>query len=331
MIIFDLHNLFIEKNYNKIIDILYKNYDTIVSLTERANNPQTNSKMDLSVTLSLYNSNKKLSDDDIKLIPIIIKKLIYHIVKESRELVFDGKTEFSRKINNKTSEKYYINVAKTPEKIKLFILYLLMFNYEAKYQYKNKNIYFAGIDYEFNNRKIALCQICLFPKKSDKYIWIIDPSELDKIQTNQMINTLFTVNYIYKILHGSDSLDIPYMFKELFDNNQDTILKFIRKVIDTRFICEFSKIITKIENKKCSIYDALLYFGTIDKLKYDNLEKTNKNMGPIQHINWNIHKMSTHHLKYALYDVLFLKEFLFDMLRKTKEYEYVDPQNLELI
>ena len=36
-------------------------------------------------------------------------------------------------------------------------------------------------------------------------------------------------------------------------------------------------------------------------------------MGPVQDISWNIHRMSSHHVKYALYDVLFLKHFLFNI------------------
>ena len=47
-------------------------------------------------------------------------------------------------------------------------------------------------------------------------------------------------------------------------------------------------------------------------------------MGPVQDISWNINKMSSFHVKYALYDVLFLKFFLLNLFKlsykNTKNY-----------
>jgi hypothetical protein len=71
--------------------------------------------------------------------------------------------------------------------------------------------------------------------------------------------------------------------------------------------------------KKCAIYDALLFFNTITQNKYDFLENSHDNMGPVQDIEWNINKMSSFHILYALYDVLFLKHYLFDIFRMSFE------------
>jgi hypothetical protein len=85
--------------------------------------------------------------------------------------------------------------------------------------------------------------------------------------------------------------------------------------------------------RKCSIYDALKYFGTIDQAQYDHLEDTHDAMGPVQDINWNINKVSSYHLKYAYYDVLFLKYYLIDIYKKVQNespelrpsYKFVNP------
>ena len=113
----------------------------------------------------------------------------------------------------------------------------------------------------------------------------------------------------FKILHGCDSLDLPYMYDILFKGDKDTIFDFTSRIIDTRFLCEYYRASIEDE-KKCSIYDALLYFETINMQKFEYLNNTHDYMGPVQDISWNIHKMSSHHVKYALYDVLFLKHFL---------------------
>jgi hypothetical protein len=56
-------------------------------------------------------------------------------------------------------------------------------------------------------------------------------------------------------------------------------------------------------------------------------------MGPVQDISWNIHKASSYHIKYAYYDVLFLKHYLMDIYKKINietpeyvySYKYVNP------
>ena len=58
--------------------------------------------------------------------------------------------------------------------------------------------------------------------------------------------------------------------KQFVDNFND-FKKFMKKFVDTRFLCEYLK--GSIDsNKKCTIYEALNYFGTIsnDKLNYLN-------------------------------------------------------------
>ena len=212
-----------------------------------------------------------------------------------------------------TIENANIIKADTDTKIKLLIMYAIYYHYG----YYDKKLY-AGMDFEFNDRKIALCQVAFFPKQKYRYIWIYDPTWLDTKQTNYIIRYLFTSEHIYKIVHRSDSLDIPYLFNDLFMNNHEQIYAFTTHVIDTRFLCEYHKA-TINSDKICSIYDAMLFFGTISKKQYDILEsidKKSKNGEPIQ--KFDINNLSDVNLLYALYDVFYLRKFYFDILKKAK-------------
>lgn len=214
-------------------------------------------------------------------------------------------------------DKFILLIADSDIHIKLFILFLYYYTSLIKHTKEQHN--HIGIDLEFTIGIVALMQI-----NFGKYLWIIDPRKYEKDKLNIIAKKIFINSKIYKILHGADALDIPYIFSGLLDNDKDKILKFMNRFIDSRFLCEYVR--TSLgEEGKCSIYDAMLYFGTITKEKYDELMKINEIMGPIQDVMWDINKLSSFHIKYAFYDVLHLIDFLKDIykmiLNKT-------PQNI---
>lgn len=202
------------------------------------------------------------------------------------------------------------------DNIDLFIIYSIIFRNQAKINYKTKNVYYCGMDFEYESKKIALWQICFYSDK--KYIWLIDPKSINDKNKPLIIKYVFTSKYIYRILHGSDSIDIPYLYYEFFKNDYNTIIKFTHKLIDTRFLCEFDKILSKQQNKKCSIYDAALYYDVISKSEYDNLNLMADKMGIIYRIKWNLEKLSYYQYLYALYDVFYLKTLTNNIYFKNK-------------
>jgi hypothetical protein len=221
---------------------------------------------------------------------------------------------------------YMLYIAENDVTIKLFILFLFYYKLLIKeYKLNNSKKINCGIDYEFNTdkvRQVALMQIN-FTVGDHKYLWILDPKKYSD-EKIKIINDILLLNEdVYKVLHGSESLDIPYMYDTLFGGNKEKILQFTKRLIDTRFLCEYVRKSLGIEGK-CSIYDAMLYFGTINKAKFDELEEINKQMMPIQDVNWEINKMSSLHIKYALYDVLQLVTLSEDIFKKilveTPEY-----------
>jgi hypothetical protein len=233
-----------------------------------------------------------------------------------RELII-YMTKKVKKLNIIEDTKYYVIQVNDETKIKLLVLYLIFFHYDAR-SYKTKKLY-TGIDFEFNQSKIALCQIAFFSKRKNKIIWVFNPTMLNSQNTLYLIKYYFISKHVIKLVHGSDSLDVPYLFHEMFAGNTEFIYSYIINVIDTRFYCEYSKTSIDFTDKKCSIYDALLYFGTITQEKYDELQSITSTMGPIQDVRWNVMNMSSYNFKYSVYDVLYLYNFYKDINKKAKQ------------
>lgn len=248
-----------------------------------------------------YDSILKNHKHKIDKTDIVIKKL-----EELSKLTLHGK---DHSLTNQ--ETFFVNVCDNLDNIILFLCWCAIYYNISKTRTEN----YVGIDYEFNERKIALAQLCFFYKENKNYVWVIDPREFNSAQTDLFIKYLYTNKHIYKILHGADSLDTPYMFTELFKNDYPTIFKYCRNFVDTRFLCEFIKIDTKQESKKCSIYDALLYFKVLSKEKYDYLMTNHEHMDPIYKLQWNILHLKSFQLEYAVYDVFYLKDFLIQMMK----------------
>lgn len=330
--------LFIRELYNKLnnpelcIEFAYENIGLIITSFKRflSNDKTTHlpliDKYDMDEAKNLFN--KSLNNTNDKLSDTLSVPLYFHILLHllARYNSMELKEEDEVKIA-KSKITYQVIVADTKIKEKLFTLFIPMFALEAHLRdiegSKRTQQTFVGIDYEFKQRKIALMQINFerIPSKTKEtfsFIWLVNPDTFDNISKDILIRYLMRNKKIFKILHGSDSLDTPYMYDELFMGDYDTIRDFASRHIDTRFLCEYYKI-TNNEEKKCAIYDALLFFNTINEKKYKFLNETHDEMGPVQYISWEIDKLSSFHLKYALYDVLYLKHFLFDIYIMSKK------------
>lgn len=326
----------LDDSYNEAIDVLYQNISVLIAyfdiIKKKGDLYFNNPNIDFWSLAFYYLNHEKEIDES--LLPYIITSIFCYGIEEIllfyKNMTVNNQTEIIKPINN---INYHIMLGDSPAKLKLFTLFVIMFNLESNISDES---YYVGMDYEFNNRKIALMQTSferyVFKNKQiNNYIWIIYPPELSKDQTQYLIEYIMISPTIKKICHGSDSLDIPYLFQELFQNDLEIIKKFIENTYDTRFLCEYYKNSVNDE-KKCSIYDALKYFGTINNEKYVELNGISDGVGPNQDIIWNIHKMSSYHIKYAFYDVYFLKQFLIDIHTKAKNetptvypsYTYID-------
>jgi len=243
-------------------------------------------------------------------------------------LVLNGTKEFYPGLNNK---KYNILLCDSIIKINFMISFFESF---ISNQMKNpKNKHFIGCDFEFNrvqktNKDIALFQINLENDESTGTIFIFYPPELNKEQEKILID-LLTNKYIIKILHGGESLDIPYLFDQVLKTTKN-IYNFCENLYDTKYLCEYAHIEQNIE-KRCSIYFLLEEYKIITNKKINDLEAIEKKMGPIYLIHIDIHKISFDVFRYSLYDVLFLPELIKKFLIKNSVYTNLLPEISRLV
>ena len=315
------------KQWDNIINLLFDNKDNIIKEFDKYIQDTDNKDKLIEILVPYSASMYDLYIRDRKIIPLI-RLAILHLIEQYYKLKLKEETEIK---HPKSKITYVVTIADDEIKRKLFTLYLLVYYLEAEIRKNMENDpnneinrkAHVGIDYEFNNRIIALMQIN-FETVADSnintnsYIWLLNPNEFDEPSTKILIKYLMTNITIYKILQGPDSLDIPYMYDIMFKGDKENILKFTSKIFDTRFLCEYFRYSVG-EDKKCSIYYALEYFGTISKKKYDELEDVYIRRGPIVDIEWNIHRMSRGDILYALYDVLFLQHYLVDIFNRIKK------------
>jgi hypothetical protein len=257
-------------------------------------------------------SNEKEIVDKNMLIITMLQHMLYSLLtmKDNYYLLLDGQEEM---IILNVPRKYYINLSFELMQNNIFHAFIIVFALESLY---NPHLY-LGIDFEYTHQIISLAQLNFEHNPLlSSIIFIVSPNELEQIIMNNFIDIIMINVRIRKILHGSDSLDIPYIYGNMLDNNPKKIIKFTKSLIDTRFICEYYKVDHgEITSSKCSIYHALIYFKVISDSKYDELNMIHERMGAPQDIVWNIHRLAKSQVLYALYDVLFLKYFYYQMIK----------------
>lgn len=218
-------------------------------------------------------------------------------------MIIKPKNYFNNKL--KWNKTYKINVVKNKNDLNKMISFLKDF---IRIDSKNK---FVGLDFEFNSspegKKIALFQINLESDSNNGVIYLFYPPDLDKNQLNILIE-LLTVKDIKKVLHGAESLDIPYLFKNIFVDDKLRKL-FCNNLFDTRYLCEYYHLENKI-NDKCKIYHILKQMKVIDEKIMNMLLENEEKMGPIYLIDIDVRKLDNFTMLYSAFDVLYLPALL---------------------
>ena len=169
---------------------------------------------------------------------------------------------------------------------------------------------YMGIDFEFNTKKIATMQILFEVHIEDKIIkkyYIIYPPNLNQKIIDYLKYDILANPNIIKILHGSESLDIPWLVNEFFEMELKPIIDFILSMVDTRYLCEYLNI-SKSQKNICRIYDLLLMHGIIDQQEKDKLDENEDKMGEIYKIFIDINKLTPELITYAIHDVEYLTD-----------------------
>tara|TARA_Y100000768_G_scaffold373420_3_gene342026 strand:+ start:7380 stop:8606 length:1227 start_codon:yes stop_codon:yes gene_type:complete len=231
------------------------------------------------------------------------KKIFIEKLSSISKYKIDGSNEINDPLASNI--QYYCILCNDKLTLSSFKKFIILYYIESLIY---KKLYLP-LDYEFNTKIIALCQLNFELNHDDnKYsiIYIIYPPDLDELSLNFFKDNIMCNHRIYKILHGSDSLDIPYTYNTFFNDNKEDIIKFTTSLIDTKYLCEYHHIKNNIEDK-CKIKELLLEHNVINQIQYDNLVKNEEKMGNISDIKIDINNISDELVKYSMYDVLFLK------------------------
>lgn len=238
-------------------------------------------------------------------------------------LVLKGQQEFYPKSNNKTYNIYKIdNIIKEKFMINIFLKFI-------ENQDSNPNEkHYLGIDFEFNKvskglREVALMQINLENDSNVGNIFVLYPPNLQENNSSILIK-LITHPNIIKILHGAESLDVPYLFNQLLKSRKN-IENFCKNFYDTKYLCDYDHLVKKYEGR-CSIYYLLVENNVMTQTKMDELNKIEERSGPIYMIHINIYKMSDDVFKYSLYDVLYLPDLIKKFLSQNISYTKIIPE-----
>lgn len=169
----------------------------------------------------------------------------------------------------------------------------------------------AALDFEFDtvNRThlMSLGQLIItYPndgKINHSKIYLFDFRLFSKDQFNLFENLILTNRSVVKILHGSESLDVPHLRKIM--TSEQNFRQFLNQMVDTRYLCAAHHILLNKKGKnltKCNIYDAMKDVNVITDKKYHELSSIKINY----HKPWRIRKLSTKQITYAAGDVAFL-------------------------
>jgi len=190
-------------------------------------------------------------------------------------------------------------------KIELLLLYCNILS-------KLKNIIYIGIDFEFNGKQLGLMQICIFHDKHKHAVLCRPELEFSKDQQDRFIKCFYLNKQFRFILHGSDSLDMPYIYSIFRHKYHNDFSQFLSRTYDTRFLCEFNKFAKHHADFKCSLYVALLYANAISQSEYENLHKIEHKLYPMYKINWHI--INQYIINYAVHDVIHLYDLFHNLI-----------------
>lgn len=274
----------------------------------------------------------------ISLIIAVLHQIVYNLLsgENNYKLLLDGQSEM---IVLKKKIKYYISISDKVEKNIFFHAFILLIAVESLFNthfYVGLDFEYTGIDPVYKRKKIQLAQMN-FEHNTDlrSIIMIVSPDSLNKsepitnnigIMMKNFVRLIMCNGHIKKILHGSDALDIPYIYNEMLENDAIKIMKFTRALIDTKLLCEYYKLnLSTPSDSVCKMYTVLDYFKVISPEKIVELDFMIEELGPHQDLRWdNIQKMPKNQLLYALYDVIYLKYFYYQILFLATE-ETTDP------
>jgi hypothetical protein len=185
------------------------------------------------------------------------------------DIILNGQDEFYKNVNNKT-----YNILKVDNIQKENFMCTIFKEFINNLKNNPNEKHYIGIDFEFKqvakvDKEVALMQINLENDSNIGYIFVLYPPSLTKDNYNLLI-TLISIPEIIKILHGAESLDIPYLFNQVLITKKN-VNGFCNNFYDTRYLCEYYQKENNIKSK-CSKLIPHLYEHKNYCIHYRNLK-----------------------------------------------------------
>lgn len=302
-------------NFNNFINFILVNHK-IFNIIKKING-KINIK---DFKVDIYKKNN-LSEDNILLMYRILEKNFYKIIEKYNVRKLNYKDELA---GNKSDNYYLVYLTNNEDSFNILKVFLLFYYVNIRLFDGKK---YLGLDFEFNTKVVALMQINFEQINLDlfkqSFIFLFDPNQFSKNWKAILRDNILCYDNVYKILHGSDSLDTPFIYNELLEGDKDKIVKFNNYFIDTKFLCEYNYYSKDLPKGKCKIYYILQDIGVITEKKFKLILENEEKMGPIYDIIINVNTLSKHLIDYTLYDVLFLPYFVTKFESILEEYEMI--------
>lgn len=183
----------------------------------------------------------------------------------------------------------------------------------------------AGFDFEFNNTHqksrasvaaIGLIQLCITYHR-EKHLFLIDPNLFSDIcehkeERNLITQYIFVNQDISKTTHGSDSLDLPYICRQLLCMDRKLITTLLQNYYDTKLLHEtFSNLLSYLgtdTRAKSNLYDAMHHMKVITDQDYKYLVSLEKKIGKKDIIVWKLSELKEKQMEYAIGDIMYLPD-----------------------
>lgn len=264
---------------------------------------------------------KSEDTDNILVMYRLVELLFYNLVEVNAK----KKLLYKEEIKNDTSDNSYL-VFLTDNDLHLNIFKCYMLFYYANIRLNMEKMYII-LDCEFNTKVLALMQINFEQSRKDLFnkslIFLFHPNQLSIKWNSFFIEKILCKDNVYKILHGSDSLDIRVIYENLL-KSKDLIIKFNRCFIDTKFLCEYNFFRKGMELGKCKIDYLLLNENITSQEVFDKVQSNSEAMGHIYDIIIDITKMSPELITYTMYDVVFLGHLIFHFKKEIPEFSLIN-------
>lgn len=311
---------------------MHENYVIIVDIYASVKKQKNRNLVTMNYELTLSQLDDQIvqeSDLTVKTSVIILAlhTIIYELLSTEGNYYFSLNGQEEMQVLKKNLI-YYINFYEKSEQNINFHAYIMLYALESLF---NRHFY-IGVDFEYTQRKIQLAQLNFEHNIAlQSFIMMVRPNDLDPIITNNFIKLIICNKYIRKILHGSDSLDIPYVYQHLLGDDPNKIKRFTRTLIDTRFLCEYYKLTSDVvTDNRCSIYDvdfarsAVYFFGVISEDRQKQLSELLESMPASFDVRWDLNKLPKSQILYAQYDVIYLKYFYYRIIYVATKHEMTD-------